>query len=471
MQKIKVFILLPDGVGLRNFAFTNFHKIADDNNLDIIYWNSTPFNLTELGYKEIKIKSNIHPLTDLLKRARTLIDLKSNSKKTKDTIYKNYRFPFTNNSFHSILKNSLVWIIYQLNSAKRGSIKVRNTIKKQERKTKCYYDCLETLKTEKPDFVFCTNQRPVMGIAPILAAQDLNIPTATFIFSWDNLPKATMVIEPDFYFVWSDHMKNELLFYYPYIKENQVFVTGTPQFEKHLDQNLLQSKEVFFKENQLDSNKKYICYSGDDITTSPNDPTYLQDTVTAVRLLNSKGSNYGIIFRRCPVDFSNRFDEIIEKNKDVISPLNPKWKKLGGVWNTILPTKEDLTFQINTIYYSEMVINLGSSMVFDFVSMNKPCAFINYDVMNTNHPDWSVKKIYKYVHFRSMPNKDAVIWLNHPSEIAEKIEKGLNNKKQIVDNAQEWFEKINLHPIDQSSTRIIAVLKQIISDSKKQFKE
>jgi hypothetical protein len=38
----------------------------------------------------------------------------------------------------------------------------------------------------------------------LLAAQQLGIPTATFIFSWDNLPKATMVVETDYY-VWSDH--------------------------------------------------------------------------------------------------------------------------------------------------------------------------------------------------------------------------------------------------------------------------
>jgi hypothetical protein len=34
----------------------------------------------------------------------------------------------------------------------------------------------------------------------LLAAQQLGIPTATFIFSWDNLPKATMVVETDYYY-------------------------------------------------------------------------------------------------------------------------------------------------------------------------------------------------------------------------------------------------------------------------------
>jgi len=101
------------------------------------------------------------------------------------------------------------------------------------------------LTKEKPDFIFCTNQRPSQAIAPILAAQDLGIPTATFIFSWDNLPKATTLVETDYYFVWSEHMKKEVLMYCPYVPAEKILVTGTPQFESHFDSNLLQTKEAF----------------------------------------------------------------------------------------------------------------------------------------------------------------------------------------------------------------------------------
>ena len=45
--------------------------------------------------------------------------------------------------------------------------------------------------------------------------------------------------------------------YYPYINESQVFVTGTPQFEMHYDEKLLQPRETFFRRYNLDINKKY----------------------------------------------------------------------------------------------------------------------------------------------------------------------------------------------------------------------
>jgi hypothetical protein len=45
---------------------------------------------------------------------------------------------------------------------------------------------------------------------------------------------------------------------------------------------------------------------------------------------------------------------------------------MGDYWNTVLPTAEDLDLQVNTIAHTEMVINLGSSMVFDYISYDKP---------------------------------------------------------------------------------------------------
>ena len=456
MQNPKIFILLPDGIGLRNFAFTNFHQLGIENGFEITFWNATPFDLTKLGFNEIKIVNpKIHPLTDLLKNAQIQIELNQNIKKSKDKVYNSYRFPFSYKGVKSTLKTLTVkWLIFW-NNSESGLNRIRKNISKNERKTKLYFDSLATLQTENPAMVFCTNQRITTAVASILAAQDLGIPTATFIFSWDNLPKGTKIIETDYYFVWSEHMKNELQYYYPQVNKNQIIVTGTPQFVPHFDKKIIESKETFYEKHHLDFNKKYICFSGDDVTTSPNDPQYLSDVVKAVKYLNTKGNNIGILFRRCPVDFSNRFDSVINENKDLITCLDPKWQKMGEGWNTILPTKEDLVLQMNTIHHSELVINLGSSMVFDFVAYEKPCGFINYDVLNTEFPDWSVKKIYNFIHFRSMPTNNVVFWINSANTIAEIIEKMLTKDSKVtVAAAQKWFEKINQHPPEKASERI-----------------
>jgi hypothetical protein len=70
--------------------------------------------------------------------------------------------------------------------------------------------------------------------------------------------------------------------------------------------------------------------------------------------------------------FSDRYDAVLAKNADILTAVDPKWKKMGDYWNTVLPTAEDLDLQVNTIAHTEMVINLGSSMVFDYISYDKP---------------------------------------------------------------------------------------------------
>lgn len=462
MPSKKIFIIVPDGLGLRNFAYTDFYQQAQQRGYKIVFWNMTPFDLSGMGYEEVRIaEPKLHQWTNILKVLRIRYDIASNIRRTRDEIYRCYLFKLPYRTFRESIKNLVVEFYLAFVGAKRGIRMVRRKIKVKERSTTYYQECLETLKKEQPDFVFCSNQRTVLAIAPVLAAQDLGIPTGSCIFSWDNLPKATMALEPDHYFVWSDFMKRELMFYYPYISDNQVHVTGTPQFEPHTYSHLRVSREDFFADNKLDLNKKYICFSGDDITTSPHDQQYLADLAEAVRSLNTQGMNLGILFRRCPVDFSDRYDEAIKKYSDVIVPVAPKWIRQVDRWNGILPTAEDLKLQINTIQHTEFVVNLGSSMVFDYASFSKPCVYVRYDAGPVTKCR-SVDTIYKFVHFRSMPSDDAVFWVKKPSDFGMVIRQALDKPSKTVEVAREWFGIINQQPADKASSRILDACVHII---------
>ncbi|WP_369769513.1 UDP-glycosyltransferase [Flavobacterium sp. WC2416] len=460
----KIFILLPDGIGLRNFAYSSFYEIGKNQDFDAVFWNNTPFPLTDLGFQEIKIENaKPNPLTDIYKNIKIQAELNLNIKKTKDKVYNTYRFPFSYSTLKIAAKSILIQVLTGFYDTDKGLGKIREKMNRYERKTLFYKQSLETLQKEKPSLVFCTNQRPLIAIAPLLAAQDLGIPTATFIFSWDNLPKATMVVETDYYFVWSTYMKKELQFYYPNIKSEAIFITGTPQFEVHFEKNKILSRELFCEQNKLDINRKYICFSGDDSITSPDDPQYLEDLANAISILNEKGKNLGIIFRRCPVDFSNRYDSIIKEYSDVIVSIDPLWKPLTSSWNAILPTSADNQLLSNLAEHCEMVLNVGSSMVFDFISHNKPCCYFRYNQKYQVNKKWDIFKCYRFVHFRSMPNEASIVWLNNANEIASKIEKTLEDSNATVKHAKDWFKVINQDPPEEASKRIWDSIKTIIS--------
>ncbi len=452
--KKKIFILLPDGVGLRNFAFTSFVEIGEKLGWEVTFWNQIPFDLEELGYREIRLHGKPRAKTDLLKRAKIEAELDHFTQKFNDPVYQTYKFSRSCKGLKRRTKNILVSGLIKTNSGEKGLESLRKKLKASERKSSFYKSCRDLLKKEKPDFVFCTNQRPVHAISPLTAAQDLGIPTSTFIFSWDNLPKATMVVQTDYYFVWSQYMREELLSYYSHITPKQVFITGTPQFEPHMNLALRKSRKEFFEEQGLDIFKKYICFSGDDATTSPHDPQYLNDLAEAVEKLNSKGQKLGIIFRRCPVDFSDRYDAVLKKHRDLIIPIAPLWKQAGTNWNAVFPTKEDLALQINTILHTEAVVNLASSMVFDYAVFYKPCLYLNYEVENKGDGSWTSQKVYNFVHFRSMPTGEEVYWLNSKEEINTKLKQALKDPAEKSKKALEWFKRINYHPISKANQRI-----------------
>jgi hypothetical protein len=443
-MKKKVFIFLPDGVGLRNFAFTQFKEIGEQKGYEIVYWNNTVFSLKEeLNFEEVKIENHkLHKLTSVFTRARKRIELNIFDKKFKETVYNTYNFPQSYKGLNNAFKSVLVDLLVLFGSNEKGLLFVRNQIKKLERSNSKYHYCKAQLEEHKPHFIFCTNQRPSQAIAPLLAAQDLGIPTASFIFSWDNLPKATTLVETDYYMVWSEHMKRELLMYCPYAKSEAVLVTGTPQFESHFDKSILKSRTSFFEENNLDIQKRYICYSGDDIVTSPLDQYYVEDLAKSVMQLNNQGYNLGVLYRKCPVDFTNRYDAVLEKYKEVIVAIDPIWRPIGNNWNDVMPAKEDFEVQANVCEHAEFVANVASSMVFDFVAHGKSCLFFDYEQPQLKKGIRDIGQNYKYIHFRSMPSKNAALWSFDKNSLTSTIKKVIDGDVSSVAEGQQWFQTI-----------------------------
>lgn len=464
-MKKKIFIFLPDGVGLRNFAFTNFKEIGEEKAYQITYWNNTVFSLRDyLGYNEVEIENHTtHPLTPLYSRIRKHIELNVSHKKFKDPVYQTYKFPFSYNGFKNTLKTLYIKLLIGFNSSEEGILRIRKRINALERSTQKYKYCKAQLQEHNPDLIFCTTQRATQSISALLAAKDLNIPVVSFVYSWDNVPKAMQVVEADFYFVWSDLMKQEILKYYPFVKESQVFVTGTPQFEPHYNRNLLKSREEFFKENNLDTSKRYICFSGDDVTTSPLDQYYLEDLAKAVINLNAKGENVGIIYRKCPVDTTSRYDDILNLYKDVITSVDPLWKAVGKNWNEILPTKEDLGLLHNVCAHSEFVTNVCSSTVFDFVAHDKPCIYFNYEQPQLKKGIRDIGQNYKYVHFRSMPSQEAVVFCTDKLDLENQVKQILDKKLSNVTDGKKWYEIVAGKNPTIASENIWASINKIVT--------
>jgi hypothetical protein len=437
--KDKIVLLFPDGVGIRNYLYSEvFQNIKADlvlvHNFDEATIATLKGNvslsetLTIPVYKET-IKEKFLRELICLSRLQYNAQLVSNP-----SLLTNWNWN------QKTLSKKLFYtaIEYAAPLFKKYSriLKLEKRYQSAIRTTLFYKEAKVILEDIKPKTVFCSHQRGLNGAPFFAAAKDLGIPTTTVIFSWDNLPKARLALRADNYLVWSDYMKRDLELFYPEIPSGTIHVTGSPQFEFYEDSGNIIEKETFFQKYNLDPNKKIICFSGDDTKTSPDDPSYLRDIAEAITKAKLQGE-YQILLRRCPVDVSGRFDIVVQEYKDLIKEAAPLWHySTSKDWTTVYPSKEDVKLLVSTAFYSEIVVNIGSTMAFDFAMFNKPCVFINYDQENKKEKDWSVKTIYQFQHFRSMPNKETVIWLNNKEEIVDKIIKSEFDTTVI----QRWKE-------------------------------
>ena len=427
IKKEKIALLFPDGVGIRNYLYSDVLKGVKEDLVLFHEFNETTIKVLKenVTFSEA-VSIPIYKETIKEKFLRELICLSRlyfNARQVANTsLLNNWNWNQKTLSKKIFYKSIEIAALF---FRKYSSIlKLEKRYQKAIRGT-CFYDEAKSiLEKVKPKVIFCSHQRALKAAPFFAAANDLGIKTTTVIYSWDNLPKARLALRADNYLVWSQYMKKEMEFYYPEIPTATIHVTGTPQFEFYDDPHNIIEKETFFKKYKLDHSKKIICFSGDDIKTSPDDPSYLKDIAEEITKADLQGK-YQILLRRCPVDLSGRFDDVVKEYSDLIREAPPLWYYNSSKdWTSVYPTKKDVKLLVSTVFYSDVVVNVGSTMVFDFAMFNKPCVFINYDQENKKEKGWFVKKIYEFQHFRSMPSKASVIWLNNKEEIVKKVTNG-----------------------------------------------
>lgn len=461
MKNKKIIIVVPDGVGIRNYLFSSFTNKLFKSNIDIVIYhkismkaikeikNHKPFITSFFEIPDFIESPKVRLLRELLANARlriykkilkneTILDFWSPKKKG----FKKKILYFLAESLGFIFSTSYRLILFGDKLFEKALSKDKQTLFFKEK-----------LKLEQPDFILNLHQRSPFSSPIITAADTLDLKTATVIFSWDNIPKSRLISRYDYYFVWSELMKNQLLKLYPEIENKQVKITGSPQFEFYFNDDYKLDKKVFFDMYNLNINKKTICFSGGDNYTAPHDQNYLEDLCESLETIDET-QRPQVIFRRCPVDFSDRFDFILQKYPKTIIQINPDWNtkdtESRDKFISVYPKYNDIHLLVNTCLHSDIVINLGSTMAHDFAVFDKPCLYVNYNPVKDYKR--SVSKIYNFEHFRSLKNLDAVGWVNSKEELLGKIKEALNNPEKIAVDRKKWLDKIILHPLENNST-------------------
>lgn len=455
---MKIVLVVPDGVGIRNFLYTRFLDLLAGQ-AEVVAWHVLPRHvLTSQDGRAVRFE----PLpwvreglaARVLRQAKIYAQLHWRYEEDAADVMLHNRRPSGGALSRTV--GHAAHLLGRLVPTPHGAAWLDRRHAAAASRDADLAPFEEFLRRERPDAVFCTHQRASRAVPALLAARRLGIPTATFIYSWDNLPKGRMAVHADRFLVWSEAMKAELLLYYPEVDPERVRVVGTPQFEPHLDPALARPREEFLGSLGLDPARPVVCFSGDDEMTSPSDPVFLQDLAAALRNLPGPPQ---ILFRRAPTDVSGRYAGVLARFPE-IAVCEPAWRAGEGDWTQVAPLPEDLGLLANVARHCAAVVNLGSTMGMDFAVFDKPAVYIAYNPAEPGTRD--VMSVYRLPHFRCVHDLQPVYWARSADDLGEQVRRALGQPGEKSAARARWLRQIVAFPLDRASERCAAALLEMV---------
>ena len=459
----KLGIVITDGVGFRNFILSDFLSEAEKQFDEVVILSCLPASVYESFLQKSRVielsvfqekfsnwffrKTKEIAHLQLHKKNNFGITDNLNTNKSKSKTPRGYatRFIFKWTSlFHS--ENHIQFY------NKSQQLSFKNNLNVKGYKT--------IFEKEKFDILFFTHQRPPF-IAPLVyQAEQSKVKTASFIFSWDNLAsKGRMAANFDYYLVWSDLMKKELLHFYKKVQSQNIRVVGTPQFEPYVLERYKTAKNDFFIRFDLDLSKKTICFSCGDISTSENDELYITSIAQAIQ--ENKIQNVNLLVRTSPAEDPIRFESFVAKFP-FVKWNYPKWhlarRGHQEEWSQRIPSKEDVTDLRSLLEYSDLNINMLSTMSLDFMQFDKPV--INPVFGNAANELYDDQRFLQYPHIKNVVDSKATRIVKNGQELIEAINLYLEKPDADAENRKQLIQTQIGKSLEGTSTRIATTLKK-----------
>lgn len=459
VERAEMAVVLPRGEAIRNFVYSGaLDELVPDIDLTIItvqpnveiretlknrYQRVLPLEEVEEGWpvrftREILDIAHGRWLWSAAARERwRLRDVEADTllKRLKRLGRKAICYPFANSSGLAALSAFEEWI---------------------SRATSLPSNYLQILQSRRYRLLFNGSHIHSRVATPLVhAAKALRIPTATFLFSWDNLTSQGRVMPAyDYYLVWNEDIKAQLLQIYPSVKPEQVYVTGTPQFDFHFRPEYEWTRAQFCERVGADPDRPIVLYSTGMANHMPSEQVVVERI--ADMLARMPGSPQ-LLVRVYPKDRTGRFDELKARRKDILFPEIP-WEV---EWHT--PKEEDLYLLTNTIRHSAVGINVASTISLELCMFNKPVINVGYNPPGIDISPMDYGKFYFYDHYKPIVDSGAIVVAWSEQELEQALRNALTTPDAQARHRRQLISGMFGETLDgRSAHRVAQVLREII---------
>lgn len=307
------------------------------------------------------------------------------------------------------------------------------------------------IKKIRPSLVFNGSHiHSAVATQAVQSAQWLGIPTATFIFSWDNLTSQGRIMLPyDYFLVWNEKIKTQLLEMYEWIRPEQVFVTGTPQFDFHFQPKFYQSREEFCAQIGADSSRPIVLYTTGMANHMPGEPEIVEGIADILRESGGENSPQ-LLVRVYAKDLTGRFEDLKLRRPDILFP-HVAWEKS---WLT--PKYEDSYALINALRHSALGINVASTISLELCMFDKPVINVGYNPPSVSENELKYADYYEFDHYRPVVESGAVEVARSVTEMRDLIQKSLNEPQRQMAERRRLISKMFGDTLDGSSGKRVA---------------
>ena len=456
----KLGLVITDGVGFRNFILSDFILKASKAFDEVVVYSFLPAEAYKdhSGFNIIELEALPEQfVTWFFRKTKEIAHLRNHAQGNAgigDNLKTNYARGWTSRGIATRLIYMVTllfhgeWFINLMEWCQFLTIKNHRITKDHD----------QLVQQHGVAVLFFTHQRPPFLTTLVIAARRQNIKTAAFIFSWDNLAsKGRMAAQFDAYLVWSDLMKNELLEFYPRVPPDQISIVGTPQFAPYADLTYTMKRDAFFETFPLNPTHKTLFFSCGDVSTSANDPTYIRYIAEAISANCFGPVNF--LVRTSPAESPERFKALCD-DFPWIEWNTPDWPLMRQnhqeSWSQRVPTARDIKELRAILTYTDVNINMLSTMSLDAMLFDKPV--INTVMGNQQNGWYDDQRFFDYRHIDCLLKSKSTHLAKDREGLITAIREALNQPQQYKTQREAFIKQQIGRPLGESTAHVIASL-------------
>ena len=324
------------------------------------------------------------------------------------------------------------------------------------------YQCL--LEDLGADVVASFSPEGLREMALIESARKMGLPTAVMIRSLDNLSaKIQHLPDADAYLVWSEATRDFLLYMYPELAANQVHVTGSPQFDHHLDPSFRLAREEFFGQLGLDPNRPLVVYTCATPGLIPHEIEIAQHLADAVH--NGKLVQFAqLLVRGHPRMFGSNFPLLHRTYPGVAvypTPSPHTYQSSEHEAAIIRLILEDEPMHLSVLAYQDVQVNVSGTMIVDSAILDKPVIGIYYDIPANTPSSLSTRRFYRRSDMRPIVSSGGLRLAHSPEECITLINHYLTDPTEDAYGRQKIRER-ECGPIGNGGENIATILRSLL---------